>query len=120
MLKKILIAEDEKALSNALDIQLKNAGFATQVVPDGQAALEAIKSNEYALILLDLIMPKIDGFKVIERIKSLGREIKIIVLSNLSQQEDIARVKALGLCEFYIKSNTPLTTIIHRVKELTI
>lgn len=117
--KKILIAEDEKALANALDLKLKSAGFDTAIVADGLRAIEAIKSFDYDLVLIDLIMPKLDGFKVLEQIRTLGKPVKIIVLSNLGQQEDIARAKQLGVNDFYIKSNTPIVGVVQKVVELT-
>lgn len=119
MLKKILIAEDEIALSTALDLKLTKEGYETTVVSDGQQAVDAIKSNQYDLILLDLMMPKLDGFAVLTQVRSLGLTVKVIVLSNLSQQDDIARVTALGVSGFYIKSDTPIVDIVQKVKDLT-
>lgn len=120
MPKVILIAEDEKPLAMALDMKLKSEGFNTAIVSDGLQAFEAIKSTDYDLALIDLVMPKLDGFGLLKQIKALGKPLKIMVLSNLSQQEDIERVRALGVNAFYIKSDTPIIKIVEQVKALTI
>lgn len=119
MIKKILIAEDEKALATALDLKLKTEGFETTLVFDGQQAIDAIKNGGYSLVLLDLILPKIDGFVALKQMRDLDKELKIVVLSNLGQQEDIARARGLGMNAFYIKSNTPIVEIVQKVKDLT-
>jgi DNA-binding response OmpR family regulator len=118
MTKKILIAEDEVALSTALDLKLVRAGYEATVVSDGQQAIEAIAANSYDLVLLDLMMPKLDGFRALQQIRTSGQTVKVIVLSNLGQPDDIGRVAELGISGFYIKSDTPIINIVQKVKEL--
>lgn len=115
--KRILIVEDEKPLSHALELKLGNEGFVTFVAHNGQEALEALKSGEYDVMLLDLIMPALDGFQVLQQVKALPHPPKIFVLSNLSQHEDEERAMAMGATKFFIKSDTALSTIVEEVKE---
>lgn len=113
--KKILIIEDEKPMARALELKLTHAGFEAKVVFNGEEGVELIQKESYALIILDLIMPKMDGFKVLEMLKEKKIKTPVIVLSNLSQEDDEKRVKALGAKEFFIKSNTPIATIVEKV-----
>src|SRR5688500_18952363 len=107
--KTILIVEDEKPLAHALELKLKGEGFTTIVVSNGQEALDAIKQQTYDVMLLDLMMPTLDGFQVLQQIQGLSQKPPVVfVLSNLSQHEDEERVLALGARKFFIKSDTPL------------
>ncbi len=114
--KLILIVEDERPLSHALEMKLKNQGYTTKVVTNGQDALAEIKNGKYAMVLLDLIMPVMDGFGVLEGIKSQNLKVPVIVLSNLGQDEDRVKAKALGAVDYFVKSNTPIADIVAKVK----
>jgi CheY-like chemotaxis protein len=114
----ILVVEDEKALSHALELKLEHEGFTVTVVSNGQECLDAVSAQQYDVILLDLIMPIMDGFQVLEHLQQLPQMPAVFVLSNLSQREDEGRVLALGARKFFIKSNTPLTTIVDEVKKV--
>ncbi|HEX7963492.1 MAG TPA: response regulator [Candidatus Saccharimonadales bacterium] len=114
----ILVVEDEKALAHALELKLQHENFTVTVVNNGQDCLDAIQSQQYDVILLDLIMPVMDGFQVLERLHQLPQMPAVFVLSNLSQHEDEDRAMAMGARKFFIKSNTPLTTIVDEVKKV--
>ena len=115
-LKRILIAEDEKPMANALGLKLTSVGFEISLVYDGEAAVEAAKKTPFDLIILDLVMPVKDGFYVLEELKRLKIATKVIVSSNLSQEEDIKRAKELGASDYFIKSDTTLAEIVEKVK----
>ena len=116
--KKILIIEDEKPLARALELKLSHAGFTSEVVFNGEDGIKLLNKKSFALILLDLIMPKMDGFTLLAMLKVKKIKTPVLVLSNLSQREDEKRAKEFGAKEFFIKSNTPIATIISRVTEL--
>lgn len=116
-IKKILVAEDEKPMARALELKFKNSGLEVKAVGDGEEALEEIKKGKYDLILLDLIMPKMDGFSFLEEMKKLKLSVPTIVLSNLGQEEDEHRVIDLGAKKFFVKSNTPISEIVSYVKD---
>lgn len=120
-LKKILIAEDEKPMANALSLKLTSAGFETTLVYDGESAVSAAKNTPFDLIILDLVMPKKDGFFVLAELRKLMIATPVIVSSNLSQEEDIKRAKELGARDYFIKSDTTLAQIVEKVKlQLTV
>jgi DNA-binding response OmpR family regulator len=117
MAKKILIVEDEKALASVLSLKLKNAGYETSVVYDGDSALESIKGGDFDLVLIDIMMPKRDGFSVLEELKKVGDSTSVFVMSNLGQDEDIARVKAYGVKNYIVKADTSPQEILERVSK---
>lgn len=114
---KILIIEDEKAMARALEIKLIHAGFKVSIAENGEDGLLFLEKEDFSLILLDLILPKLDGFKVLEKLKEKGNKIPVIVLSNLSQTQDDDRARFLGAADFFIKSNTPILKIVERVRK---
>ena len=112
----ILVVEDEKPLNHALTLKLKGAGYEVDSAFDGEQALQFLESKQYDLIFLDLIMPKIDGFGVLENLQKRGINSLIYVLSNLGQPEDRQRAASLGAAGVLIKADTPLSTIVELVK----
>jgi two-component system copper resistance phosphate regulon response regulator CusR len=114
--KRILIAEDEDSLAKILRNNLNKANYITHISQDGAEALAELKQNHYDLVLLDLLMPKTDGWEVLTQLK--GKGLKIIVLSNLSQDEDIKKAKELGAVDFWVKSDIPISDIVEKVKLL--
>ena len=116
--KSVLIVEDEKPLSHALELKLQHEGFSVMTASNGQECLDLLAKQQFNVVLLDLIMPVLDGFQVLEQIKKLSNQPAVFVLSNLSQHEDEERVLALGARKMFIKSDTPLTTIVEEVKKI--
>lgn len=114
MAKKILVVEDEKPLANALTLKLKGAGYTVDTAYNGDDALKALASG-YDLMLMDIMMPKRDGWSVLEELKKNGPSVTVFVMSNLGQEEDMKRAKSLGAKEYFIKSETPLAKIVERV-----
>ena len=116
--KCLLIAEDERPLAHALELKFAHEGYETHIVQDGFAALEKVKELKPKAILLDLIMPKMDGFAFLEELKKEKINIPVIVLSNLGQDEDQERANALGVKGYFVKSNTPIVEIVKHVKSV--
>lgn len=117
-MKKILVVEDEKPLAKALQVKLSKAGYEAEAVFNGSEALEAIKKTSYDLILLDLLMPSMDGWDFMSDLQKNENKTKIMIISNLSQQEDIERAKKLGAVEFLVKSDVSLAEIVEKVRAL--
>jgi DNA-binding response OmpR family regulator len=117
MSKKILIAEDERPMARALVLKLQSSGFEATAVHDGSAVLDAATKANYDLILLDLVMPKLDGFGVLEELKKKKINTPVIITSNLSQKEDEQKARALGAVDYLIKSDTSLAKIVERIKQ---
>jgi DNA-binding response OmpR family regulator len=113
---KILIAEDEKPLAHALELKLTTAGHTVIVANDGVTADELLKEGGYNLLLLDLIMPLADGFSVLENMKKRDDKTPVVIMSNLSQEEDKNKVSSYGVELFVIKSDTSLSEIVDRIE----
>ena len=113
--KTVLIVEDERPLAHALELKFSHEGYTVKIATDGKEALQEANTKKYDAILLDLIMPNMDGFTFMEQLK---QKTPIIILSNLGQDEDKERAKKLGAVEYFVKSNTPITEIIKTVKSV--
>ncbi len=114
----VLVVEDDPFYGNIYRTKLAKENIDAEVVLNGDVALDFAKKRKPNLVLSDLIMPEKDGFQMLQEFKkdpSL-KDIKIIILSNLSQEEDIQRVKDLGAEEYLVKANIPLQTVIEKVK----
>lgn len=114
--QRILVVDDEKPLNRALYLKLAHEGYEADTAYDGEEALSLIDKNNYSLILLDLIMPKMDGFAVLQKIKEKGNAPPVIVLTNLGQPDDQKRAMEMGAVGFFIKSDTQLSEIIAEIK----
>lgn len=116
--KKVLIVEDDSLLAKVFLASFLAEKFQVIIVDNGLKVAEAVRSFSPDIILLDLIIPGIDGFEVLKQLKSdlKTKNIPVAVISNLSSIGDIKAVKALGADEYFIKSNTEVDKIIKYVK----
>jgi len=115
----VLIVEDDEFLRKVISHKLASEGFKVFEAIDAQIALQLIKKERPHLILLDLILPGIDGFGFLEMIKkdpNLG-DIPVIVLSNLGQKEDQDRAMAAGAVDYLIKANFTPAEIVQKVRD---
>ena len=119
-MSKILFIEDEISLQTTLGGALKEAGFEIENAYDGEAGLKAAQTSKPDLILLDLILPKMDGFQVLKDLKSGAgtKDIPVIVLTNLESADDVGKVIALGATTYLVKSNYELGDIVTKIKEV--
>lgn len=120
MAKKILIVEDEEALLKTMGEYLADEGFDVVSAMDGQAGLEMAQSENPDAILLDIILPKMDGFKVLEEIKKSEntKEIPVVLLTNLESMEDIQKAFEKGAAAYLIKADFKLEDVVGKIKEL--
>lgn len=117
--KKVLIIEDERPLAHALELKLGHDGYETATANDGEAGLKEATSGNYDLILLDLILPEKDGFEILKELQKKKSKSKVVILSNLGQEEDKQRVEEYGVEQYCVKSNMPLASVVNVVKQLT-
>jgi DNA-binding response OmpR family regulator len=117
--KKILIVEDDEHISKVYEIKLAKEGFTTSLARDGEEAVAKIIAEKPALVLLDLMLPKKDGFGVLTDMKNdpALASIPVIVLSNLGQQADQDRALSLGAREFLVKVDYPIQEVVDKVKQ---
>lgn len=114
---QVLIAEDDKFLRNVLQAKLVAEGFGVRIAADGEEAITAIAEATPDILLLDIIMPKKNGFDVLEDLRLTGRQdIPVVILSNLGQDEDVRRGLALGAVDFLVKSDHSLKDVVEKVK----
>lgn len=118
--KRVLICEDEPDLLSMLSSILAEAGFEIAVAHDGQEAIDHIKTFDPDLMLLDLLMPIINGFEVLKYRNSFPsyRKIPVIVLSNMDQTEDIEKAKKLGVADYLLKTDIHLDQLVDRINSL--
>ncbi|PIT88702.1 MAG: response regulator [Candidatus Magasanikbacteria bacterium CG10_big_fil_rev_8_21_14_0_10_36_32] len=113
-IKNVLIVEDDALLSQVLGKAFSAAGFDVTGLTEGINVVSTTKKIKPAAILLDLVLPGLDGFTVLKNLKSdkATASIPVIVISNLGEAADIKSVMALGAVEYFIKANTQMEKII--------
>lgn len=117
---RILFVEDETTLQKTLSTTLVGAGFEVENAYDGEAGLALAKKKKPDLVLLDLILPKMDGFSVLAELKkdSELKDVPVIVLTNLEAVEDVERVIELGATTYLVKANYDLPEIVAKIREI--
>lgn len=117
---KILIIEDEATLRNSMSKFLIEEKFEVILAADGESGLQLAKKEKPGLILLDIILPKKDGFEILTELKQdeALKNIPTVLLTNLESPEDIERAFALGVKTYLIKSNYRLEDIVKKIKEV--
>ncbi len=120
--KKVLVVEDDADMANILVDNLSKFNFKLFHAGDGEEAIKLILDERPHLIILDLLLPKLDGFKVLERLRHYpDQEIaktKVIVLSNLSSNKDILSIQALKVEEYYVKSTTKMQDVYAKARHI--
>jgi DNA-binding response OmpR family regulator len=120
MAKTILIIEDDKFLRELIAQKLLKENYEISEAVDGEEGIKKIREEKPDLILLDLILPGIDGFEVLSRMKSDEEisSIPVIILSNLGQKEDVERGLNLGAKDYLIKAHFTPGEIIEKIKKI--
>ena len=115
--RRVLLAEDDRFLRRAAEARLRQHGLEVLTAADGEEALRLARSERLDLILLDVVMPKLEGFEVLKLLKedAATASIPVMVLSNLGQDRDVAQAKALGAVAYLVKANLSLQDLVDRV-----
>lgn len=118
--KLVLIVEDDDNLANVYTTRLQAEGFDVKRVPNGEDALSVALASKPDLILLDVMMPKVSGFDVLDILRNTPEtaNVKIIMLTALSQDADKAKAESLGVNDYLIKSQVVIADVVDRIKEL--
>jgi DNA-binding response OmpR family regulator len=116
---KILVVEDDEFISRMYVAKLEREGFDVLSATDGQTALDTILSDRPDLVILDVMLPKRDGFSVLAEVKrhQETKDIPVVVLTNLSQQEQVDRCFSLGAKECLIKAHFTPGEVVAKVRE---
>ncbi|MDP2736327.1 MAG: response regulator [bacterium] len=114
---KILIVEDEEFLSDMYKLKFEQAGYTAIIACDGLEGFELAKKEQPDLILLDLILPKLDGFKVLTKLKQdpATKKIKVIILSNLGQSDEVNKGMKTGADGYFIKANLTPSQLLEKI-----
>ncbi len=120
--KKILVIEDETVMRESLEDILKSNDYAVETASDGEEGIELIKSFSPDLILLDIILPKKDGFEVLQSLKTEedgGKiSIPVVLLTNIGGMESVQKALDLGATTYLVKADYQLNEILEKVKEI--
>ena len=120
--KKILLVEDEPLLGNILKLRLEKENLGVTLARDGEEALNFLKINKPDLILLDIILPKLSGFEVMEKLKEEPsyKKAPIVILSNLGQDSDLEKGQTLGAVGYFVKAQMSIDELVEEVKKLIV
>jgi len=118
--KKILLVEDDRFLSEMYVTKLTESGFDVEVAYDGKEGLAKIEEFMPNLILLDIVLPGMDGFEILQKIKKEEslKNILVIALTNLGQREEVEKGLRLGASDYIIKAHFTPTEVVAKVKRL--
>lgn len=120
MSHKILIIEDDDFLRSLAVTKLEKEGFSVAMAADGKAGIDQVANDLPDLIILDLMLPVMDGFAVLEHLKSdeSAKAAKVIVFSNLGEDSDIKKCLDMGANDYLIKANFTLDELVEKIKGL--
>lgn len=116
--KKILLVEDDDGLANVYKMRLQTEGFLVHRVPNGEDALAASIEFKPDLIVLDVMMPKVSGFDVLDILRNTPEtaNIKVVMLTALSQDSDKEKATKLGADDYMVKSQVVIADVVERIK----
>lgn len=117
--KRVLLVEDDDALANVYATRLQAEGLDVRRVSNGEDALASALSYHPDLVLLDVMMPKVSGFDVLDILRNTPdtRNLRIIMLTALSQESDRARAESLGVDDYLIKSQVVIADVVEKIKQ---
>lgn len=116
--KRILIVEDEQDLREAINESLTEAGFVVSEAENGEVGLAKAREEKPDLILLDLVMPEMDGHTMLKKLREdpWGRSAKVIVLTSMESTEDVAKAYQGIIDDYIIKVHNSLDEILNKVR----
>lgn len=119
-MKKILLVEDDPFLIDLYVTKIKEANFKVEVVEDGDMVLNKLKERNPNLLLLDIVLPNIDGWEILRKMKEDQKlkKIPVIILSNLSQKTEVEKGLKLGATKYLIKAHYTPTEVVEEIKKI--
>ncbi|HUW71994.1 MAG TPA: response regulator [Candidatus Humimicrobiaceae bacterium] len=123
-MKRILLIEDDPFLVDIYTTKFKESGFDIEVATDGEQGLRELSEKNFDLLLLDIVLPQVDGWEVLEKIKALKvnikhlENLKIIILSNLGQKEEVERGIEMGAIRYFIKAHYTPSEVVAEIEQL--
>jgi DNA-binding response OmpR family regulator len=122
IVKKVMVIEDDKFLSSLIKNRLEKDGFTVFQAFDGEEATNFLRQNRPDLIVMDLVMPKVNGFEVLQTISITPQleGVPVVILSNLAQDSDIEKARELGAKEYFVKVKISIDDLLKKIKDLTV
>jgi DNA-binding response OmpR family regulator len=117
---KIVLVEDDNFLAGMYVTKLQLEGFDVHLAADGEKGLKLVKEERPAVILLDIVLPKMSGFDVLKDLKSEAttKDIPVILLTNLGQRDDVKKGLSLGAVDYLIKAHFMPSEVVEKIKKL--
>jgi len=119
-MKKILLVEDDPLLIDIYSTKLKQSGFEVRVVESGEKALAVVEEQKPDLVLLDIVLPHIDGWDILSNLRASEKlkGMQVVILSNLGQKEEVAKGLSLGAAKYLIKAHYTPSEIVQEIINL--
>ena len=119
-MSKILLVEDDPFLVDIYSSKFKENGFEIDSATGGEEALQKLGENKYDLVILDIVLPQIDGWEILSKIKKDLKldELKVVILSNLSQKEEVEKGIELGASRYLIKAHYTPSQVVDEIKKI--
>ena len=117
--KKVLIIDDEKPLLDIYHDKFSKEGFSVRDARNGQEGLEVAEKESPDIILLDILMPVMDGMTMLKKMRETdwGKDVPVIILSNLEDADKVAEAASVGVFDYLVKQNYKLGDLVDKVKE---
>ncbi len=117
--KKVLIVEDDNMISAMYKTKLEQDGFTVVIADNGATGVEMAKSDKPDIVMMDVILPQLDGFSALEEIKNdpKTKKIKVVMLTNLGTDEDRRKGEALGAADYLVKANLTPAQVSEAIKK---
>ena len=115
--KKILVAEDDFMISSMYKIKLEQDGYECFMADDGAVAIEEFNKNNPDLVVLDIIMPQLDGFAVLKEIRKKNQNVPVIMLTNLGTEEDKKKGEEFGATDYLVKASLTPSQVSAAIKK---
>ena len=119
-MKRILLVEDDPFLIDIYTTKLKEAGFKIEVATDGEEGLRKLTEKKFDLLVLDIVLPQIDGWEILKKVKADQKlkETPVLILSNLGQKGEVEKGMKLGATKYLIKAHYTPSEVIEEIKEV--
>jgi CheY-like chemotaxis protein len=119
-MKTILLVEDDPFVVDIYTTKLVSAGFKVEVAEDGEEAIRKLKEKKPDLLLLDIVLPNIDGWELLRMIRTEleMEDLKVVVLSNLSQKEEIQKGQSFGVIKYFVKASFTPSEVVEEIKKI--
>jgi CheY-like chemotaxis protein len=119
-MKTILLVEDDPFVVDIYTTKLESAGFSVEAAEDAEEAIRKLKEKKPDLMILDIVLPNIDGWELLKKVREeMGLEdLKVIVLSNLSQKEEVQKSINLGVIRHFVKASFTPSEVVEEIKKI--